>query len=171
MKPKRTVKILVTITGIALLAACSNRSEYAYNETAASLYYHVSKDFEYYYTQFQQGEIKTKHERGEKEFDFGSGKAEQLKNVVAGSQQTLALLKPSKKAEAFHQKLNDYFQLVGNDFVNLLQTYLDLNCDCPEQKDSLNQEIHNLYKRISLLEDQCLEEQKKYIESVGGQPK
>jgi hypothetical protein len=80
----------------------------------------------------------------------------------------LKLLKPSEKAMPFHTKLEEYLQLVSVNFANALQTYLDLNCECPDQKDSLTQTIHQLYKRISAIEDQCLEEQKKYIESIGG---
>ncbi|GAB6012290.1 hypothetical protein [Viscerimonas tarda] len=162
-------KILLSVFVVLAFMSCSNGSEVAYNEQAAALYYSASDDFEFCYEKFKDGGFKTKYEKGE--FDLEGFGVESLKNKLTGCQNSLHLLKPSEKAQAFHSKLDEYFQLIGVDFANALQAYTDLDCDCPEKKDSLRRNVNNLYKRISELEEQCLEVQKAYIESVGGKGK
>ena len=152
-----------------IMTSCGNR-EYAYNESAAANYYLVSNQLEEYYQKFIDGEYKTKFEYNNDEFVNSNPvavAARNLKNNTATTKEHFNLLKPSVNAQAFHNKTLEYFNLVEGDFSNALQSYADLNCDCPAEKDSISLLIKNLYSRISTIEDQCLEEQKKYIEAIG----
>lgn len=169
MKTRSILLILATIACIS----CNN-SEYAYNEAATAQYYRISDEYEDYYKKLAQDKYQTKFEYNDDEyaeFNPTAVAARNLKKNVRLANEHLNLLNPSEKAQPFHDKINEYFTLVGNDFADALQAYADLDCDCPEQKASLRLLIENLYARISKVEDQGLEEQKKYIESVGGQGK
>jgi hypothetical protein len=169
MKSKLILSVLVAIVCVS----CGN-GEYAYNEAAAAQYYKMSDQFEECYKEFTEGKYQTKFEYNNDEyanFNPPAVAARNLKKNAELATEHFNLLNPSKKAQAFHDKVNEYFKLVGNDFADALQAYADLNCDCPEQKDSLKLVIKNTYSRISNVEDQCLEEQTKYIESVGGHGK
>jgi hypothetical protein len=166
-------KMILFAFAALVLTACNSNKEYAYNESASNDYYQVSRWFEDCYQHFIDGKYETNYEYNNVEVERfvesnTATDARLLKKNVASTQEHLNLLKPSKKAQAFHDKLNEYFQLVGTDFADIIQAYADLDCDCITQKDSISQSIKDIYKRISTLEDECLEVQKKYIESVGG---
>ncbi len=185
--------IFLSLFTLILLASCSN-NEYAYNEAAANDYWQVSNEFEECYKNLLEGKYKTKYEYNNDEyanFNPSAVAARNLKKNTTMTKEHFNLLKPSEKAQAFHNKTNEYFDLVGNDFADALQAFSDLDCDhiylvgkdslnssssissldCSTKKDSIISLMKNLYSRISDIEDQCLEEQKKYLEAVGLQGK
>jgi uncharacterized protein YcaQ len=166
------VKSVILSASIALmLVSCGNR-EHIYNEGAAARYWECSRQFENCYKEFSEGKFQTKFELSDfnkeyVEFSKTFQAAKNLRNNIASSEKTFDLLNPSAKAQAFHNKLKEFFELVRINFADAVQAYAELECECPAQKDSLSNNIHLLYRRISSVEDSALEEQVKYLESVG----
>jgi len=168
MKNKKKITILSLLV-MSIFSSCNN-SEYVYNEGVSARYYELSTQFEKCYEELLQEKYQTKFEYNNDEFsNFNPSAvaARNLKKNAAYLKGVVNLLKPSKKAQSFHNKILEYFDMVGVDFADKLQSLADLSCDCPEQKEAIVLALQDLYSRISKTEDACLDEQKKYLKSVG----
>ena len=167
---KNTTTTTILSLFVMIFFASCNSNEYAYNEGASARYNELSVQFEKCYEDLSQGKYKTKFEYDNDEFSNfnpSSIAAKNLKKNAADLKGMLNLLKPSKKAQTFHNMLLEYFDMVGVDFADKLQSLADLSCDCPEQKEAMVSALQDLYSRISAKEDACLEEQKKYLKAAG----
>ena len=170
---KKYYILLVAIT--LCFASCWGVSEYAYNEKAASLYWDMSKYFEEVNKELVDGKLLTKYDFDKSNSsEYAKNEIERdiknLRSSAKSNQEDLNLLEPSSDAKDFHAKLNEYFDAIENDYVNELQAYASIDCDCPEQKDSVLKVIARTYEGISNIENQMLEVQKIYFEKVGLKP-
>lgn len=163
--------------GLCLLVFfnCSPNKEYYYNETATNAYYAVSRSFEEAYEAFSAGRYSTAYERVQKKDNIfpkiKANRGNDLALTVSSDIEVFHKLTPSDAAKDFHEKISEYFDMVKGDFAQSIQYYVTIDCDCPEKKDSVTLVIDKLYEDISNLENEMLEVQLKYIESVGYKPK
>lgn len=168
-------KTLLIILSLLSLFCCTKGKDYLYNEIAVNDYYSVSNSFEGAYKDFSEGKYSTAYERVQNKDDMFPKMTANIGNdlalSVSSSTKGFYKLTPSSAAKDFHAKLIKYFDMVKGDFAQSLQYYVTIDCDCPEKRDSVTTVIHKLYNDISDLEDEMLEVQKKYMESIGHKPK
>lgn len=152
---------------LVLMFGCGN-SEQVYNETIARIYYEVSDMLEASYKKIEKGEYQTTFEKGS---EFHKPQtlidAQNLKSLVATEVEIYDLLKPSDAANDFHAKVGDFFRMVNEEYVTSLEFLGNIDCDCPEKKDSVIASIKTIYGKISKNEDKMLETQKQYFEKIG----
>lgn len=162
------MKFVYLFLGCLFLFSCTQKQEYIYNETLTREYYGISEVFEETYDLFSSGEYKTSDEWSN-EFARNTAirDAENLKNRVRMAKEIVDLLKPSDAAKDVHAKVNDFFDSVSSDYANTLEFYGNINCNCPEKKDSVKNRINQIYDQISTMEDEALALQKKYFEKIG----
>lgn len=163
-------KILLSLLISLVLLGCTNK-EHVYNELIAHFYYSVSNELEDIHKKLHNNEYETTFDMIQKGKEFGvsnTGRAIQsLKTVAEGSLSQMEQLEPSIEAKELHEKLNLYFKKVQNEYIPELYAYRDIDCDCPEQKDSIKQILNKVYTDISNLENNLLEVQKAYHKKIG----
>jgi len=151
---------ILSLLAIAL-AACSGNENYAYNEKAASNYFSVSEQFENTYKELNEGDIKASSVRNLRN---------NTNNVIENMNEIKNDMNIGESAAGFHGKALEYFNLVSKDFSDLADSYVNLDCDCPEKKDSIKALAKDLYNKASTIENQMLEEQLKFMDKVGLKP-
>lgn len=164
----KTILPAVFLAGASILfSGCSNKNA-EYNEKLSDSYLKVSNLFEESYSKFSDGEYKTEFEVGDSN---GKNQAEidaqQLQKVTIRAIQETKHLQSLDKASAFRDKMDDYLFMVSQDYVTILTTYSSIDCDCPREKDSIRSIITNLYKQISIIEGEALDEQQKFLANTG----
>lgn len=165
--------IFLLILGCIFLYGCGNK-EYTYNETVASIYYETSNEFEDMYKKLKKNEYKTTFDRineGANEFTAIHTNTRQdikyLESIIKSGQERMNMLSPSNEAKEFHEMTTRYFTTIKDEFIPNLYLYTDINCDCPEKKDSITKVITKIYSNISDIEDKTLEIQKEYHKKIG----
>lgn len=163
-------KILLVALGCIFLQGCTNK-EYVYNETVARLYYGVSENFEGINKKLNNNEYETTYDMVRKGKEFGvtnTGRdIQKLKTVAEGSILNMESLEPSPEGKELHDKMNLFFTKIMDEYIPQLDAYKNIDCDCPEQKDSIKQILNKVYNDISDLENNLLETQKEYHKKVG----
>lgn len=150
-------KLLILPYLIIIMSACSGNKDYAYNEFLANRYLDISRQFEENYEKLKSGELR-------------KNMPQILKDNTTRTIEELKGLEPSDAAKELHNKTNEFLYLIEKDFYPLLKTYVNLDCDCPEKKDSIIVIAGKLYDKASVIETEMLSEQLKFMEKVGLKP-
>ncbi|MDH6308567.1 phage-related protein [Dysgonomonas sp. PFB1-18] len=154
------VKLFIITFIIIGLTACMGNANYAYNEKVASNYFYVSELFEEVYKRLNDDALRVSDVENLRD---------NTNNVIENMNELKNELNIDSATE-FHEKALEYFNLVSKDFSDLADSYVNLNCDCPEKKDSIRSLAKELYNKTSTIEDQMLEEQVKFMDKVGLKP-
>lgn len=157
---------------VVVLASCGKKAEYLYNESLARLYYQESGYLEGVHNNWAEGNYETQYEQNINNptgllYNAIATDIKNLENNTNGVTKEFELLSPSEKAKAMHEKTQEYFMMISTDYLNTLKAYAAIDCDCPHQKDSIGTLLNSTYDRISTIEDEMLDAQRKYLEEIG----
>ncbi|MFR9166401.1 MAG: hypothetical protein ACLVKO_09385 [Dysgonomonas sp.] len=163
-------RLFVFLLVLLLFSSCGGNSDYAYNEFVASQYKSVSAEFEASYEKLINGEYKTTYDL-QGGYDGDRKEVRNLRNNTKRTIENVNELIPSDNAKKLHDKLNEYFKLVGEEYTAYADSYLNIDCECPEKRDSVVTQIKALYGKISSVEDDALELQLEFMKKSGMKPK
>lgn len=163
MKTKITLLVLCGF----FIFSCSNR-DYAYNEFVSARYYSLSDTFEDIYKKFESGKYETNYEwKSELSKNQLLTDTRNLRDNAALDLEAINRIDRSEEADKMHEQVSLFFKTVSGDFVDALNAYAEIDCDCQDKKDSVSNIIKAKYKEISAIEDKMLEEQKLWFEKAG----
>lgn len=157
-------KFIFLIAITAFLTSCFNKSDYAYNEKMASLFYQCKEKLDESFLSLQNGDYAISKEN-EIHYDMILNRAQQMTTYFNGIKDTANELQPSEAAMPFHKEVIDYMSIIADEYSPLFVEYVT-------EQDStarvaIQQNIISKKKDLEAQEDKCLEIQLEFLDKAG----